>query len=200
MPQTQTPTYGNMKAWLIDNLKKRESLYFASMVGKGEHGKEGQVNGWLAARQGLREHIGLEGILGNLDVQIAQSIENGGGHNANFNVADVIKNNAEIFEGSVLALKARDLVVYIGEGLEEVRENPTYMDKTVAQLIKRDATQGEKLYGTYLMEQLNNAVMIKGNMTAYAEKARQANEAYDNRNNRRVMIKLPNGTQAPMDA
>lgn len=191
--------YNTLLGILKENLDKFSGFYFARETMTGEHGKAGQANAWLASRRTLRDKVGFSGILENLDTQIQTGLQKGTGLSSHLSVTEVIEKNASIFEGSALAMNTEDLIEYIRQGLDgvEVIENNSYKGMRLADLVKEDATKTQKLYGVYLMEQLENSVMMgaRGSSIAYTEKAEQANQAYAGRTKRNVTITLPNGAR-----
>lgn len=179
--QKQEVKYEDMLDIYKNNLDTFESFYFSALMKSGEHGKEGMVDGLYASLWGLRNKIGLEGILGGLEAQGIQSIEGGDGLNAQYNLATAISQNANAYLESISKLKIKDLTPYIKDRLKDVEiiEEDIHKEKALEQLANKNASKEEKIYGAYLLSQLRNAVMAKMVPLAYQERARRETEGYE---------------------
>lgn len=173
------------------NLDSFESFYFSALMKSGEHGKQGMVDGLYASLWGLRNKIGLEGILNGLEIQGLQSIESGDGLNAQYNLATVISQNANAYLESALKLKVKDLTPYIKDRLKdaEIIEEDAYKERALEQLTtNKNASKKGKIYGAYLLSQLRNSVMAKMVPLAYQERARRETERYKAEKTRRAAV------------
>ena len=179
--KTEIPYEDKLKLIYQPNMDKFESFYFASLMKRGEHGKEGQEDGLYAALWGLREKVGLEGILGGLENEGLKSISSGNGLNAQFNFANIISETANIYSETVLNLKVKDILPYIGERLKGAKliEEKAYKDKQLKDLVDKKAGKREQAYGVYLMNQLNNAVISKITPLVFIERADRENKGYE---------------------
>lgn len=180
--EEKKPTYEEMAPLHSRNLEGFEELYFAAVMKRGEHGKEGMRDGLYASLFSLREKIGLEGILGGLETQALQNIKGGEGLNGEISLSTIIANGASTFHHSLIALKSKDVLPYIRERLNgvDVAEEKDFAEKTLAELSK--GNDREKAYALYLRTQANNAVMARVTPLAYQEKARRMNEEYTRQN------------------
>ena len=61
--------YEDIAGRMNQNIEDFEAFYFAALMKSGEHGKEGQRDGLYASLWGLKNKIGLEGILNVLEAQ-----------------------------------------------------------------------------------------------------------------------------------
>jgi len=177
MRQEERPQYEEIVERMRGNLEDNEAFYYSALIKGGEYGKEGQRDGLYASLWGLREKVGLEGILSTLEAQGEASISGGSGLNAEYSLARVIENNAANFLESLNELKPRDIIQYIKNRINvEIEER--YIDKQLKELTESNE-EGEKTYGRYLIRQVANAVMAKVTPLAYEERARRENRAYN---------------------
>jgi len=177
----QEVKYEDMVKTYQDNLETFGHFYYASLMKSGEYGKEGLVDGLNATLVGLKDKIGLEGILNGLETQAMQSIEEGNGVNAQLNLAEIIKNNAQAYIESAVLLKINDLTPYIKERLGkdvEIVSEGKYQNKRLGELLDKKASKEEQNYGIYLLSQLRNSVMAEMTPLSYQERARKTTEAY----------------------
>jgi len=170
--------YGEISPILLANLDKFESLYHAHLVRKGDYGKDGLKDALQTSIWGLRNKIGLEGILSGLESQAEQNIGGGDGLNARFELSAIIEQGAKDFSGSLAALKINDILPYINGRLTDIAIEEKYPESTLAQLMRKEASKDKKLYAAYIDEQVRNAVMARGSQIAYQERARKLSEAY----------------------
>ncbi len=188
--QRQEPKYEDMLAMLKQNYENFKYFYYAALSKSGEHGKEGAKDGLYVSLEGLRK-IGLEGILGGLETQAIQSIENGDGLNADLSLSKIISQNAGIFSETIRDyLRAKDLIQYIEKGFgKEIAKEKAYENKTIKQLTSKEASDSEKIYGNHLISQLRNSVMKEMTPIAHEARAEREDEKYTRDKN---MIQLGN--------
>jgi len=173
----ERPQYEEIVDRMRSNLEDNEAFYYSFLMSGGEQGREGQKNGLYASLWGLREKVGLEGILSDLEAQGESSINSGNGLNANYSLFTVIHNKAKNFEQSLIELKPRDIIQYIRNRINvEIEER--YADRQLKELMGDNAEEGEKIYANYLINQVKNAVMAKVTPLVYEERARRENREY----------------------
>ena len=184
--RNQEPKYEDVVEIMKKNIDKFESFYYASLSKQPERGTEGAKDGLYAALWGLREKVGLEGILRGLESEAISNINNGNGLTGNFNLTNFISNASETFIRSMFKLKASDVVNYIKKSrlkiylIEEIDliEEKEYKDKILGDLLE-SKNNNEKQYGNYLASRIENAVMAKMTPLAYNERVKRINEVYE---------------------
>ena len=184
-------SYEEILPTLEKYMKDYEAFHYAHMK-RAERSEQGTHDAWTAAKIGFRK-VGLEGVLESLDAQVESAMKAGDGLAGTLTASKALAENERIYTGCALALKVKDLVPYIQERLKDVPLviKDEYQEMTLAQLVHEKAGKEKKAYGTYLMEQLDNAVGVKVSGAVYLENAKRMNEAYNPENQVKI-IKLPN--------
>lgn len=185
---TRGADYESVRPILQANLDNFETFYFNSLMKTGEHGKEGRIDGLYASICGLR-NIGLEGILGGLEAQGIQSIDEG--DSPQFNLGAVVENNSKVFFDSVFNLKIKDVISYIqGRINTEEEDSEAYIkitkeheDKSLRELFHKEGKSDEeikkhKAYGNYILSEVRNAVLAKVTPIVYQERAKRETALY----------------------
>ncbi|OGJ20209.1 hypothetical protein A3K73_04630 [Candidatus Pacearchaeota archaeon RBG_13_36_9] len=192
-------SYEEIRDTLMSNLETYEGFFYAQLR-RQEGGENANRDAWTGARLGFQK-VGLEGMLESLDAQVHQAIEAGDGLAGTLTASKAVAQNYAVYQGCVLALKAKDLIPYIQKGLGDIKLEikEEYKDLRIAELNNEKASKEKKAYGNYLMHQLTNAVMAKYSSYVHLENARMANEVYAGAKGPR-MIKLPNDVMTPLRA
>jgi len=146
----QEPSYDEMKPTYTTNMDKLEGLFYAAQARK-DHGIEGQRNAVHTAMWGLRNKIGIEGILSSLEADAMQSVEDQNGVNANLDLAENITSGAQTFIGSAFKLKISDLMPYIRERLDGVDIAEKYEDKTIESCLPGEDSIERGCKGNYCL-------------------------------------------------
>lgn len=172
-----------------DTLEKYGAFYYAASVTSGKHGEEGIRNGLHATMWGLREKVGLEGIIESLEAEAEASIARGEGLNAEFNLSKFVRGSSNIFIKSALELKPADLIAYIRQTLDvEIEEK--YSDRLLKDLLDKKASRDEKEYAAYLLSQLETSVTAKYTPLACKRKGEKTTQEY-----REQILQLPQKRQ-----